>query len=258
MGGRRGVTLFFHSLFIWGFSLLTLLDQVHFSYAQRVSIGFRLAGKDLWGSFLLSTDKVGREKVVPLNLSSLGRRDWGMMPAGWKLPIADQGIIKCVLLVYSFSFWTFSKERGRVWERIQGLGLFYLRGLLGCLGCDHNGRENLLWVHVSSMVMWRGQGNPEHTLKMLDKDCLNRPVLKHGPRSLTYVRVLWWDKTMMHNESEFHSWSGLGGKTGNPCQWVLNAPSTDQESFLSSCLKGRKIRVRAYPLGPERWWTMPA
>ena len=32
-------------------------------------------------------------------------------------------------------------------------------------------------------------------------NCFIRPVLKHGPRSLTHVRVLGW-KTRMHNESE--------------------------------------------------------
>jgi hypothetical protein len=48
-----------------------------------------LAGKDSWVSILFF--ERGKEQVVPLNLSSLGKKDWGMIPVGWKLPIADQG-----------------------------------------------------------------------------------------------------------------------------------------------------------------------
>ena len=38
-------------------------------------------------------------------------------------------------------------------------------------------------------------------LRIVDIMALNRPVLKHGPRSLTYMRVFGW-QTHMRNESE--------------------------------------------------------
>ena len=59
------------------------------------------------------------------------------------------------------------------------------------------------------------------------------PVLKHGPRSLTCVRVCGW-QTCMRNESN---------------RWEF-APSTDLKVL-------REVWVWAYLLGPERWWTMP-
>ena len=76
---------------------------------------------------------------------------------------------------------------------------------ISCLGCWHNG--------------------------------FNRPVLKHGPRSLTCLRVFGW-KTHARNESK--SW--------DPCKRGALTPGPD--------LLWR-IRGRACMLGPERWWTMP-
>ena len=60
-----------------------------------------------------------------------------------------------------------------------------------------------------------------------------RPVLKHGPRSLTYVRV--------------HGWLNLLAQW----KWLLG--------FLHQQLTDRlrEVWVWAYVLGPERWWTMP-
>ena len=59
-----------------------------------------------------------------------------------------------------------------------------------------------------------------------------RPGLKHGPRSLTYVRVFGW-QTHERNESE--------------CRWdPQGAPSTGPDVLGWVC-------VRAYMLGPERW-----
>ena len=63
-----------------------------------------------------------------------------------------------------------------------------------------------------------------------------RPVLKHGPRSLTYVRVFGC-QTRTRNESE---------RRNDP----QGAVSTDLDLLWW-------IWVRAYMLGPERWWTMP-
>ena len=67
------------------------------------------------------------------------------------------------------------------------------------------------------------------------------PVLKHGPRSLTYMRVFGW-KTLVRNESKGHVF--VWGR--NP---AMEALSTDRHLW--------KIWVRAYLLGPERWWSMP-
>ena len=60
-----------------------------------------------------------------------------------------------------------------------------------------------------------------------------RPVLKHGPRSLTYVRV--------------HGWWNLLAKW----KWLLGSLHQQPTNQL------REVWVWAYVLGPERWWTMP-
>ena len=52
----------------------------------------------------------------------------------------------------------------------------------------------------------------------VDEMASNRPVLKHGPRSLTYVRVIGW-QTQVRNESD---WEG-GGSSFD----ASRAPSTD-------------------------------
>jgi hypothetical protein len=65
----------------------------------------------------------------------------------------------------------------------------------------------------------------------------NRPVLKHGPRSLTCLRVFGW-KTRARNESEKLRSLSWGASTPGPdLLW--------------------RFRGRACMLGPERWWTMP-
>jgi len=74
------------------------------------------------------------------------------------------------------------------------------------------------------------------------QNCSNRPVLKHGPRSRTYVRVFGW-QTLMRNESD----SCLGQDCGQ---------------IPSGCMIGLwfhlwTMRVIACLFGPERWWTMP-
>ena len=51
------------------------------------------------------------------------------------------------------------------------------------------------------------------TLRMLAFNGFNRPVLKHGPRSLTCLRVFGW-KTLVHNESE--SWDPCRGEHRRP------------------------------------------
>ena len=64
------------------------------------------------------------------------------------------------------------------------------------------------------------------------------PVLKHGPRSLTYMRVFGW-QTHMRNESEIRCQTFTGGSIGR--LWRFNW----------------RVWAEAYMLGPERWWTMP-
>jgi len=115
---EKGATLsLFFSLFIWGLSLWTLFCQVHFScknYSESALV-FRLAGKDLWGSFLLPSDKVGREKVAPLNpFFSRERKigEWCLQDGNCQLQTKEKKL-KCVPLVYSFSFWTFLKKKGK-------------------------------------------------------------------------------------------------------------------------------------------------
>ena len=60
-----------------------------------------------------------------------------------------------------------------------------------------------------------------------------RPVLKHGPRSLTYARVFGCVKPVCVMKVT------VG----------IFAPTTDHDLL-------REVWVRAQWLGPERWWTM--
>jgi hypothetical protein len=76
------------------------------------------------------------------------------------------------------------------------------------------------------------------------------PVLKHGPRSLTYMRVFEW-KTLMRNESKgLPLWRA---EVRIVFFWFRPRGARHHRPIV--CLQ--KIWVRAYPLGPERWWTMP-
>ena len=81
--------------------------------------------------------------------------------------------------------------------------------------------------------------------------CSNRPVLKHGPRSLTCVRVFEW-KTQMRNESD--GWCGRSsGRCANTCGSNASLKKWQAESTCDFIVSRR---VGAYMLGPERWWTM--
>ena len=62
------------------------------------------------------------------------------------------------------------------------------------------------------------------------------PVLKHGPRSLTHVRVRWW-QTTVRNESDDR---------------MLRGCTIDRPLGY-----GLEVWVGAFVSGPERWWTMP-
>ena len=89
--------------------------------------------------------------------------------------------------------------------------------------------DTAIWIQERSVPL-AGLRTPSHLGCW--RNGFKRPVLKHGPRSLTYVRVFGW-QTHERNESE--------------CRWdPQGAPSTGPD------LLGW-IRVRAYMLGPERW-----
>lgn len=64
------------------------------------------------------------------------------------------------------------------------------------------------------------------------------PVLKHGPRSLTYMRVFGW-KTLMRNESEGHPCGGWGRNVSNRD----TALSTDL-SFMKDLSKSISVGTR--------------
>jgi len=74
------------------------------------------------------------------------------------------------------------------------------------------------------------------------------PVLKHGPRSLTYMRVFGCLKPWVRNESEGCYSAAEVGTLKSIFFGVHHRPIF---------FRLREIRVRAYLLGPERWWTMP-
>jgi hypothetical protein len=82
------------------------------------------------------------------------------------------------------------------------------------------------------------------SLRELRRSCLDgfyRPVLKHGPRSLTRMRVCECTKLIRIM------------KVSSRCEGLYKiywpATSTGHELLW-------EVWVRAYLLGPERWWTI--
>ena len=80
----------------------------------------------------------------------------------------------------------------------------------------------------------------------------NRPVLKHGPRSLTYMQVFGW-QTHTRNESE------------RRCECLQGAPSTDLDIFVKDLSKSiyvgtRKMVNYAWVGWSQRklWWRLVA
>ena len=171
--------------------------QVHFSHAQQVSIGFllgreksvgllqlvRKAGKvvSLISSVLWDSEQRSRDDTRGMTTTDCRPRDdkmcasWNQFRVESASPTSETG-----------------GGRGGFPTGIQRLGFFYLFDLLDRLARSHNERVKTSFVgpcHQRSCNEVRG--DPENTLEMLDKDSFNRPVLKHGPRSLTYMRVLW-------------------------------------------------------------------
>ena len=76
-----------------------------------------------------------------------------------------------------------------------------------------------------------------------------RPVLKHGPRSLTCERAIEIVESQTRNESEVSS----DGTSGDPSSLVAAAHprATPSAGLLSRALLRRG--PRAHTLGPERW-----
>jgi len=83
---------------------------------------------------------------------------------------------------------------------------------------------------------------------------LNRPVLKHGPRSLTCVRVFWSSETRARNESDSTlGWEALLGGFGLFFERSTTGRSRIPRRPLTGCDGEWGNRARAHPLGPERW-----
>ena len=106
-------------------------------------------------------------------------------------------------------------------------------------GCEFPGLQS----SVGDVALCSGSGVDDASSRCW-RNGFHRPVLKHGPRSLTYMRVFGC-KTLMRNESK----GVLVTLRWEPPDWdaghhrpIVGLP---------------KIWVRAYLLGPERWWTMP-
>jgi hypothetical protein len=87
--------------------------------------------------------------------------------------------------------------------------------------------------------------------KQADKKASLWPVLKHGPRSLTCVRVSRVIQTLFIDNAKWKWKSTLivdqGGKS-NPLYRGKDGTIGRQDI---------PRRARADMLGPERWWTMP-
>ena len=86
--------------------------------------------------------------------------------------------------------------------RIQGLGLRNSARASGCRG---------LLAHVTCLGCWRNG--------------FKRPVLKHGPRSLTCTRVFGW-KTCARNESK--SWDLCRGGHRRPDQTFCDGSAVER------------------------------
>ena len=90
----------------------------------------------------------------------------------------------------------------------------------------------LCWLALYICMLSCGSGSPSwHCEWWLN--CSIRPVLKHGPRSLTHLQVhLLWNSCVQ--------W-----------KWLLRCLHQQPTDRLG------EVWAWAYLLGPERWWTMP-
>ena len=102
-----------------------------------------------------------------------------------------------------------------------------------------------------------------------------RPVLKHGPRSLTCARVVRCDGNLYESGMKvkddrfscclwceliscvFKGWALHRPIVVSAAWWCLVVCSASVLSRLGYGYVGGGIRAWACLLGPERWWTMP-
>jgi hypothetical protein len=73
-------------------------------------------------------------------------------------------------------------------------------GECGILGCAYSPRSHAS-VRIEELGAPQGRVSDHVRAQDAGKMAFNRPVLKHGPRSLTCLRVFGW-KTHARNESE--------------------------------------------------------
>ena len=132
---------------------------------------------------------------------------------------------------------------GSVWKLRVHLGLCISNELLYVPGAGQNGlswRDNSRGCYFANAAgltkAWATPQSFGSASQRFWRKAFKWPVLKHGPRSASCMRVGGW-KT---HEAQV-TW--LVG-------WPVPAPSTNHELL-------RKVWVRAYLVRPERWWTMP-
>ena len=84
------------------------------------------------------------------------------------------------------------------------------------------------------------------------------PVLKHGPRSLTYMRVFGW-KTLMRNESK-GSLSAEVGTCGLGCGGTIDRSSLVKDLSKSISVGTRKMVIYAWTGWSQGklWWRLVA
>ena len=130
--------------------------------------------------------------------------------------------VQCVLLCVPSSI----SECQHTWS--QGMSLIddwlcFLQGIV-LIACVCLAVSSLHATCIEDTFAWRTQWW---------QWCFIWPVLKHGPRSLTHVRV--------------HGWPTYDAKW----KWQMGCLHQQPTNQL------REVWVWASVLGPERWWTMP-
>ena len=96
-----------------------------------------------------------------------------------------------------------------------------------------------------------------YVLSRFWRNGFHRPVLKHGPRSLTYMRVFGW-KTLMRNESK----GSFGCWGRNPCQTggTIDRSSLVKDLSKSISVGTRKMVIYAWTGWSQGklWWRLVA
>ena len=115
--------------------------------------------------------------------------------------------------------------------------------LVTCLCC-------LACLDSKVMLVWDGVVLVRYTIvpSRFWRNGFHRPVLKHGPRSLTYMRVFGW-KTLMRNESK-----GSLGCWGRNLVLELEALSTDR-SLVKDLSKSISVGTRKMVIYAWTGWS---